>query len=128
MKNKERNYFDRMSAYEQAVNAIDERSGWVNDENVFEGSDDGDIFDYSPNSRQLMTVTLTRKKWVNRVIEYAKKYPDEVEITHKNNDGSIVAHIPVSYLKITRPREVSEEKRQHQKELLEQLRKDGKVL
>lgn len=111
-----------MNEFEKAVSAIDERTGWANDENVFESPDDKDIIDYSPNSRKLITATLTRKKWVNKVLEYAEKYPEEVQITHKNRDGSIVAHIPVSYLKITRPREMSEDQKNKARENMLKLK------
>lgn len=45
----------------------------------------------------------------SRVIKLADKYPDEVKILATNPDGSIFANVPVRYVKISRPREVSEE-------------------
>lgn len=107
-----------MDEFSKAVSEIDERTGWVNDENVIESRDDKDIFDYSPNSRQLMTCTLTRKKWVNKVMSFAEQYPDEVKICHINKDGSIVAHIPVSYFRICRPPQLSEEEKQRRREII----------
>ena len=43
---------------------------------------------------KMATVTLCQGRFVSKVKELAKKYPDEVKITHANSDGSIVAHIP----------------------------------
>lgn len=53
-------------------------------------------------------------KFCNRVLRYAEMYPDEVKITHKNADGSIVARFPIKYLKISRPadRFITEEQRE----------------
>lgn len=45
----------------------------------------------------------------SRVLKLADKYPDEVKILSTNPDGSIFAKVPVRYVKISRPREVSEE-------------------
>jgi predicted N-acetyltransferase YhbS len=47
------------------------------------------------------------------VRKLAEKYPDEVQIVAENEDGSIVAHIPVSYLKISRGKQdLTEEQRE----------------
>lgn len=36
----------------------------------------------------------------------AEKYPQECEILHRNDDGSIFAHVPLSWIKIGPPRKV----------------------
>ena len=48
----------------------------------------------------------------NRLLRLAEKKPDEVKIMAKNLDGSIFAHVPVKYIKVSPPRKVSEEQRQ----------------
>ena len=111
-----------MNEFEKAISEIDERTGNTNDENVFESPDDKDIIDYSPNSRRLMTVTLSRKKWVSKVMQYAEQYPDEVTIKHINKDSSIVAYIPVDYLRINRPPQLSDEEKKRRSELMKSLR------
>lgn len=110
-----------MNEFEKASNEIDERTGDSNDENVFESQDDKDIMYYAPNSQKLMTVAVTRKRWVNKIEQYAKDYPDEVQIKHRDKCGTVVAHIPVSYFRITRPveRELTEEQKE---ELTERLK------
>ncbi len=111
-----------MDESEKAISEIDERTGNVNDENVFESEDDKDIFDYSPNSKRLMTVTLSRKRWVNRVREYAENYPDEVQIKQINKDGSIIAFIPVDYLRINRPPQLSDAEKKRRTEILQRIK------
>ena len=44
----------------------------------------------------------------NRIKEYAQKYPDEVKISHLNADGSIVARVSKKYIRISRPKALSE--------------------
>lgn len=65
----------------------------------------------------------------NRVIEYAKDYPNEVKIVYQNSDGSIVARVPRRYLKISRPaeREMTEEQRQAASERLRLARERAKM-
>lgn len=59
-----------------------------------------------------MTVSFTRTKFVNKIRKLAEKHPDEVRIEAINQDGSICATLPLSYLKISHPRVVSEEQRE----------------
>ncbi len=59
----------------------------------------------------MVTVTLSQKRLINKIKKLAQQFPDEVKIDCINDEGTILAHIPLSYLKITRPREVSDEQR-----------------
>lgn len=45
---------------------------------------------------KIATVTLSQKKYINKVKRLAEKYPEEVKIEWENADGSIVAHLPVN--------------------------------
>ena len=59
-------------------------------------------------------VGLTAKNgstWKNRCEELEKEFPDKVKIIARNEDGSIFAHVPIGYVKINPPREMSEEAR-----------------
>lgn len=69
---------------------------------------------------KMATATFPRGKYATRVSKLAEQYPDEVHICHKNKDGSIVAHIPVSYVHISRPRRLNltEEQRRAMRERL----------
>jgi len=112
-----------MNEFEKAVSEIDERTGNANDENTFESSDDLNVFDYAPNSKRYMTCTVSRAKWKNKILQYAEQYPDEVHIKHTNKDGSIVAHIPVSFFRIQRPMQLSEAEKERRTQLLNEVRK-----
>lgn len=101
--------YEEYKEFEAAANEIDERSGNANDENCIESDDDSNIMYYAPNVKKTMTCFFTRKRWVNKVMECAAKYPDEVTIKCINKDGSIIAQLPADYLHIYRPRELSEE-------------------
>ena len=57
------------------------------------------VLEFEKGSKYI-TATLSMKKYINRVKKLASKFPDEFVITAENEDGSIVAHIPVRALKI----------------------------
>lgn len=44
-----------------------------------------------------MTLSLTQKKHINKVLKLKEKYPDKVDVI-ENTDGSICAHLPVKAL------------------------------
>lgn len=46
------------------------------------------------------TVYSGERKWINQLLRLKEKYPDEVDIRHVNDDGSLIAHIPASWFKI----------------------------
>lgn len=59
-------------------------------------------------------VGLTAKNgsaWKNRCEELEKEFPEDVKILVTNKDGSIFAHVPVKYVKLRAPRELTEEQR-----------------
>ena len=58
------------------------------------------------------TVTFSQGKYITKIRKLAKRFPDECQITHENQDGSIVAHIPVKWIKINNTqREMTEEEK-----------------
>lgn len=57
-----------------------------------------------------VTLSLTSRKHITKIKRAAEKHPEEVDI-HENPDGSICAHVPLLYIKISPPRQVSEEQR-----------------
>ena len=89
-----------------------------------------DFYDYSDvpenaiewlKGRKVATVTLAGGTALNtRVKKLAKSKPDKCQIRDTNENGTIVAHIPVSWIRINPDRELSEE--QH-----EELRARGKA-
>lgn len=48
----------------------------------------------------------------SKLMRLAKERPDEVKVMAENKDGSAYFHIPVSYIKVSPPRKVSEEQRE----------------
>ena len=58
------------------------------------------------------TVMFSQGRYITKIEKLAEQYPDEVQIVARNKT-SIVAHIPVSYIKINRRvRELTDEERE----------------
>lgn len=57
------------------------------------------------------TVTFSQGRYKSRIRKLAADHPEECRIIAENKDGSLCAHIPVSWVKISPPREISEEQR-----------------
>lgn len=76
------------------------------------------------NNQDTITVSFCSRKWINKIKRLNEKNPEEVKIIAENKDGSICAHLPVKYLKISPPRKVSEEQKQAASERLRKLRED----
>ena len=52
----------------------------------------------------------------------AEEHPEEATIRYRNKDGSIVATIPVRYIKISAPRQMSDEQKEICAERLRAMR------
>ena len=50
------------------------------------------------------SVTFSQKRFITKLKKYAKDYPNDVDIVAENDDGSICAHVPVSWFKFSPPR------------------------
>lgn len=57
------------------------------------------------------TCTFTQGRYISRIKELAEKKPDKCIITAVNKDGSIVAHIPTSWIRINPDKELTDEQR-----------------
>lgn len=57
------------------------------------------------------TVTFCQGRYISRIKELAERKPDDVQIVTENRDGTIVAHIPTSWVKINPTRELDDEQR-----------------
>lgn len=71
-------------------------------ENVIEWVKDG----------EQATLSLSQRRTITRIKELAESYPKECQVLAENKDGSVYAHIPVKWIRINPPRELSEEQRQ----------------
>ena len=58
------------------------------------------------------TVTFTQGRYKSRIRELAEKFPEECEIVAENADGSMCAHIPVAWVRINPPAQLTEEQKE----------------
>lgn len=68
------------------------------------------------------TVSFHKKKYINRILQLKEKYPDKVEIVAENNDGTLCARIPYSWVKIYAPPTISDEQREQARKRLQDFR------
>ena len=69
-------------------------------------------------NEQRATLSLSQQRTISRVRLLDAKYPDQCQIVAENKDESICAHIPVSWIKINPPKNLSDEQRQKMAERL----------
>ena len=72
-------------------------------EHNFQNSNEN-VIEFLTN-QQTITCTFSARKWINKIKKLHESHPDEVHYV-ENTDGSICAHIPYKYLKISPPRKV----------------------
>lgn len=66
--------------------------------------------------QERVTITLSQRRLITKIKALAEKYPDEVEISIENKDGSVVAHLPLSYISVKHPKTFSDEAKDKAKE------------
>lgn len=81
---------EQFEQFNKACEEVEDRNFNLAQENVIE---------WLRNS-ETATVTFTQGRYITKIRKLAEKYPDKVQITAENKDGSIVAHIPVKAIKI----------------------------
>lgn len=124
MQNKifENNTFNEKEIFEEleedSVEEFDEY-----EEEIIRGTDERENAIEWYNGHDTITISLSQRKFINKINNLAQKYPKEVKIDRINPDGTVLAHIPLSYLKIQRPRILTEEEREKARERLSQYRK-----
>ena len=70
---------------------------------------------------KIATVTFSQQKWVNKILKYSETHSD-VEIMYQNPDGSILAHVPVSWFKFSPPRKGREFSEEEKMQISERLK------
>lgn len=60
----------------------------------------------------------------SKLLKLEKEHPNDVKVISENEDGSIFAHIPINYVKISPPRKVSEEQKEAASKRFKQMWKD----
>ena len=62
----------------------------------------------------------------SKLMRYAQERPEEVKLMVENKDGSAFFHVPVSYIKVSPPRKVSEEQAKAAGERFRKMREEKK--
>ena len=57
------------------------------------------------------TGSFSKPRFISRIKKLAAEYPDQVDYV-QNEDGTICAHFPVAWVKITPPRQYTDEQKQ----------------
>lgn len=74
-------------------------------------------------------VTFSQGRYKTKIRNLAAERPEECEILAENKDGSICAHVPVAWVKISPPKSVSEEQRMKAREQMQRYHlKNGSTL
>lgn len=72
--------------------------------------------------KKTATVSLTQGRTISRIKKFSQSHPDECKIIAENKDGSICARIPVSWVKLTPPRSVTEVQKEAARQNMKDLR------
>lgn len=67
------------------------------------------------------TLSFSQGRYKSVIRKLAEKHPEDCQIIADNEDGSICAHVPVSWLRISPPRQYTEEQRQQMGEQIKRL-------
>ena len=59
------------------------------------------------DGKDTWTVSADERTWKNRLAKLAEQNPAEVECVAQNRDGSVMYHVPASWVKIRPPRKVN---------------------
>ena len=75
-------------------------------------------------NQERATVTFSQARYKSRIRKLAEQHPDECQIVAENKDGSLLAHIPTRWIRITPPavQNISEEERKSRGERLKNVR------
>ena len=74
------------------------------------------------------TVSFSQGRYITKIKRLVAERPEECEIVAENNDGSICAHVPITWVKISPPAARSEEQKEQARELMRNYHaKHGRV-
>lgn len=74
--------------------------------------------------QRTITVTINQEKYKNKILKLAETHADQVKIVKVNDDGTILAKLPLKFLKISPPRKVSDEQREQMRERFMAMREN----
>lgn len=73
------------------------------------------------------TVTFCQQRFITKIRKLAEKFPDECEIVAENKDGSIMAHIPVKWIRISNlSKNLTDEQREEIAERFKNIQDKGR--
>ena len=75
------------------------------------------------NGQDRVTLTMSQPRYINKIKKLAEKYK-EVEIIKENTDGTLLAHLPLKFIKISAPRQVSDEQKEKARERFKTMHKN----
>ena len=64
------------------------------------------------------TVTFSQGRYKSRIRKLAEDHPEECQIVAENKDGSLCAHIPVSWIRINPGMELTKEQKEKRANVL----------
>lgn len=80
------------------------------------------VIEFIENEKRA-TVTFSQGRFKSRIRKLAAEHPEECKVVKENKDGSLLAHIPVSWIKISPVKEVSEEQRERARQNMLRMRR-----
>lgn len=80
------------------------------------------VIEWIKNNKTATVTFPGGSKYNTKIRKLAEEHPDEVIIKHENKDKSIVATVPVKYIKISSPKKVSDEQKLAASERLKKMR------
>lgn len=84
------------------------------------------VIEFTRNAK-VATVTFCQGRYVSKIKKLKERFPDDVEITSEKK-GTIVAHVPTKWVKISPPRKVdlTDERKEASAERLRKWREEQK--
>ena len=95
-----------------------------NKKEIFMDGCNENVIEFMTNDTRA-TLSFSQGRYKSVIRKLAEKHPEDCQIIADNEDGSICAHVPVSWLRISPPRQYTEEQRQQMGERLRQNRSEN---
>ena len=95
-----------------------------NEKEIFMDGCNENVIEFMTNGTRA-TLSFSQGRYKSVIRKLAEKHPEDCQIIADNKDGSICAHVPVSWLRISPPRQYTEEQRQQMGERLRQNRSEN---
>lgn len=73
------------------------------------------------------TVTFSQGRYIGRIRKLAAAKPDECKIIVENPDGSIMAHVPVSWVRVSPPAQKTEKQREAARRTMLKMRQTDRI-